>query len=125
MSDMKNSKQPLKQLLKERDALVATLSGYNGILRGTIVTKGNICGKAGCRCTKKKPIPHGPYDYLSHRSKEKTQMIFLNKIKKKHALKGIQQYRELIDTIYKISEINFNILRYHYKELNGEIQKNN
>ena len=117
---MESNKRSLKELVKERDALAATLSSYKGMLRGTMVTKGNICGKAGCRCTKKKPIPHGPYDYLSHRSKKKTQMIFLNKIKKKHALKGIQQYRELIDTIYRISEINFNILRYYYKRLNGK-----
>jgi len=118
---MKNSKQPFEALLKERDALAATLSRYKGILRGTVIKRGNICGKAGCKCKRKdKPIPHGPYSYLSHRSKEKTSMIFLNKIKKKHAVKGIQQYQKLIDAIYKISEINFNILRHYYKKLDGK-----
>ena len=108
----------LEEYLRGRDELVATLSGYKDILRGTIVKRGNICGKEGCRCKRKdKPIPHGPYSYLSHRSREKTQMIFLNKIKKGYALKGIQQYRELIDSIYRISEINFKILRYHYNKI--------
>lgn len=111
-------KGSLEEYLRERDELVTTLFGYKDILRGTVVRRGNICGKEGCRCKRKdKPIPHGPYSYLSHRSREKTQMIFLNKIKKGHALKGIQQYRELIDTIYRISEINFKILRYHNNKI--------
>jgi hypothetical protein len=118
---MENRKRTFEELLKERDALADTLSGYKDILRGTMVKRGNICGKTGCRCKRKdNPIPHGPYNYLSHRSKEKTQMIFLNKIKRQHAIKGIRQYRELIETIYKISEINFNILRYHYNKIDGK-----
>jgi len=118
---MKNSKRSFEQYRKERDALAATLSGYKGILRGTVVKRGNICGKKGCRCKRKKnPIPHGPYSYLSHRSKEKTQMIFLNKTKKKYTIKGIQQYKKMIDTLYKISEINFKILRYHYNKIDEQ-----
>jgi hypothetical protein len=117
-----NEKQSLEQYQREREVLAASLSGYKDILRGTIVQRGNICGKAGCRCKRKdKPIPHGPYSYLSHRSREKTQMIFLNKVKKEYALKGVQQYRELLDIIYRLSELNFKILRYHYNRLNGKI----
>lgn len=44
-------------------------------------------------------------------------MIFLNKQKLPYARKGIEEYADLIDTIYRISEINFKILRYHYLEL--------
>ncbi len=120
MSEMKNNnKKTYRQYLKERDKLIAGLSKYKDILRGTIQKRGNVCGKKGCKCKRKDdPIPHGPYDYLSHRSAEKTQMIFLNKIKKENALKGIREYKQLIDTVYKISELNFNILRYYYNNLN-------
>lgn len=115
---MKNDKKTYKQYLKERDKLIASLSKYTDILRGTIQKRGNVCGKKGCKCKRSKnPVPHGPYDYLSHRSAEKTQMIFLNKIKKGKALKGIAEYKKLIDTIYRISELNFNILRYYYKNI--------
>ena len=117
-----NDKQSLEQYQQEREVLAASLSGYKDILRGTIVRRGNICGKEGCRCKRKdKPIPHGPYSYLSHRSREKTQMIFLNKVKKEYASRGIGQYRELINKIYRLSEINFKILRYHYNRLHGKI----
>jgi hypothetical protein len=44
-------------------------------------------------------------------------MIFLNKKKLSRAVKGVGEYSELIDLIYRISEINFEILRYHHERL--------
>ena len=108
----------LKQLLKERDKLVSKLNGYRHLLRGTIVKRGNICGKAVCICKRKnKPLLHGPYSYLSHRSRKSINMIFLNKKKLPYAAKGVKEYSEAMDTLYRISEINFEILRYHYERL--------
>ncbi|MBU1134021.1 MAG: hypothetical protein KJ569_03805 [Candidatus Omnitrophica bacterium] len=112
---------PLRQLVKRRDKLTQKLADYKNILRGTVVKRGNICGKKGCKCKQSRnPISHGPYQYLSHRSRQKTQMVFLNKTKLTFARRGIEEYRELIDTIYQISEINFQILRYHYRRLYDE-----
>lgn len=109
-------------LLVQRDALIGKLCDYKYILRGTIIQRGNICGKSGCRCKKEKaPLLHGPYKYLSHRSRKATNMIFLNKTKLLYANKGIKQYQELIKLIYRISEINFEILRYHYARLPDEL----
>ncbi len=108
----------VRRLVRERELLVKKLSGYSYLLRGTIVKRGNICGTPGCRCKRKdNPLLHGPYSYLSHRSRKSINMIFLNKRKLPYARKGIEEYAELIDTVYRISEINFKILRYHYAEL--------
>lgn len=112
------SPNQLKRLLKERDALAGKLNDYKHILRGTIVKRGNICGKAVCICKRKnKPVLHGPYNYLSHRSRKSINMIFLNKKKLPYAAKGVKEYNEVIDMLYRISEINFEILRYHYERL--------
>ena len=111
----------LKRFVKERDGLIGKLTSYNYILRGTIVKRGNICGKARCRCKlKSKPILHGPYHYLSHRSTKSINMIFLNKKKLFYAVRGVKEYNELIGLIYRISDINFKILRYHYDGLVDE-----
>lgn len=111
-------KDKIKDLLQKRNRLVNKLSTYEYILRGTILTRGNICGNPNCRCKrKKKPQLHGPYKYLSHRSRKRINMIFLNNKKQRYANKGLAQYQELIETIYKISEINFELLRYHYNKL--------
>lgn len=118
---MRNDNLQFKRLTEKRDALVDRLSAYRYILRGTIIQRGNICGKDGCRCKKKeRPLLHGPYKYLSHRSRQAANMIFLNKIKLPFAARGVRQYRELIELIYQISEINFKILRHHYNRLPNE-----
>jgi len=44
-------------------------------------------------------------------------MIFLTKKKLSLAKAGIQEYDEVINLIYRIAEINFEILRYHYERL--------
>lgn len=119
MSDMKTiASIPLRQLLKERDALVKSLSGLKHILRGSIVKQGNICGKPICICKRRKnPVLHGPYNYLSHRSRKTINTIFLTENKLRRAKSGIRQYNEAIELVYRIAEINFRILRYHYAEL--------
>jgi hypothetical protein len=108
----------LKELLNRRKALVKRLGSLKHILRGSIVRQGNICGKAVCRCKRKKnPIPHGPYNYLSHRSRKSMNTIFLNKKKLSIAKEGVRQYDEAINIIYNMAEINFKILRYHHERL--------
>ncbi|MFH1752787.1 MAG: DUF6788 family protein [Candidatus Omnitrophota bacterium] len=108
----------LKELLNKREALAKRLGGLKHILRGSIVRQGNICGKAVCVCKRKKnPILHGPYDYLSHRSKKGINTIFLNKTKLPLAQKGVLEYNEAIDLIYRLAEINFHVLRYYYDKL--------
>ena len=118
MSDMRTNTANLKELLNKRKALVKRLSGLKYILRGSIVRQGNICGKAVCRCKRKnKPVLHGPYNYLSNRSRKSMNTIFLTERKLSYAKRGIKEYDEAIDIIYEIAEINFEILRYHHARL--------
>lgn len=115
---MDNRHGHLKELVVERNKLVKRLAGLKHILRGSIMKHGNICGKRVCICKRKNnPILHGPYNYLSHRSKKVINTIFLNKKKLPIAQKGIMEYDKAIDIIYRTAEINFRILRYHYDKL--------
>lgn len=115
---MGNREARLEELVKERDRLVKSLGGLKRILRGSIVRHSNICGKAICICKRKNnPVLHGPYNYLSHRSRGLINTIFLNKKKLPLAQKGVREYDEAIELIYRIAEINFRILRYHYDKL--------
>ena len=112
---------PLRQLLKERDSLAKSLAGLKHILRGSIVKHGNICGKTVCICKRKNnPVLHGPYNYLSHRSRIGINTIFLTDKKLRWAKRGIKEYDKAIELIYKIAETNFSILRYHHAGLADE-----
>lgn len=118
MSDMRTHAINLKELLDKRGLLAKRLAGLKHILRGSIVKQGNICGKAVCICKRKKnPVLHGPYNYLSHRSRKSNNTIFLTSQKLVIAKIGIQEYDEAIELIYRIAEINFKILRYHHARL--------
>ena len=118
MSDMITHAANLKNLLNKRKALVKRLSGLKYILRGSIVRQGNVCGKAICRCKRKNnPVLHGPYSYLSHRSRKSNNTIFLTNRKLVIAKKGVREYKEAIELTYRIAEINFEILRYHHERL--------
>ena len=93
------------------DRLAKRLGSLKHILRGSIVRHGNICGKAVCICKRKdNPVLHGPYSYLSHRSRGVINTVFLNSKKLPIAQKGIKEYDEAIELIYKIAEINLRIL---------------
>ncbi len=108
----------LKKLLKRRDTLAGKLGGLKHFLRGTIVRQGNICGKAVCICKRKtNPVLHGPYNYLSHRSRKGINMVFLTDQKLFLAKRGVREYSEAIELIYRLAEINFCILRYHYDKI--------
>ena len=105
-------------LRNKRDNLLEELSANAFILRGSLRRHGNICGRPNCSCKRlKDPKLHGPYNYLSHRYEDKTQTVFLNKKKFVLAKKGISNYNKLIDLIYRLSEMNFRLLRYHYDKL--------
>ena len=108
----------LSELLQKRGQLVKKLAALKHILRGSIVKQGNICGKPVCKCKRKNnPVLHGPYNYLSHRSRKTSNTIFLTDQKLIIAKIGIQEYDEAIELIYRIAEINFKILRYHHARL--------
>jgi len=105
-------------LLREREKLLKKLSINPFVLRASLRRHGNICGRPNCSCKAlKNPKLHGPYDYLSHRYKDKTQTVFLNKKKFAYATEGIRGYKRLLGMIYRLSEVNFRILRYHYDKL--------
>ena len=107
-----------KSLIRQRNRLLEELKANAFILRGSLRRHGNICGRPNCSCKRlKDPKLHGPYNYLSHRYKDRTQTVFLNEKKFTHAKKGIAGYNKLIDTVYRLSEMNFRILRYHYDKL--------
>lgn len=108
-------------LIKEREALLEKLSISPFVLRASLRRHGNICGRPNCRCKHPtNPKYHGPYNYLSHRYRDKTQTVFLNKKKFAYAKEGIVNYRRLLGMIYRLSEINFRILRYHYNRLENK-----
>lgn len=53
----------VRQLKARRRRLSRQIGDPESTLRGTLITQGRRCGKAGCRCSQGEV--HGPYVYLS------------------------------------------------------------
>ena len=113
-----NERTDYAGLLRERRRLLAQLATWPPVLRGSLREHGCRCGNPNCRChDKKKPVLHGPYQYLSHRYQNRTQTILLTKGKLPHARAWVSNYKRLIQMVYDLSEVNFRLLRYHHDKL--------
>lgn len=110
-----------KRLNKKRDKLLAEVPSLlkSSFIRGSIRVQGNRCGGSkNCKCKRKvNPVLHGPYPYLSFRGAKSNHSILLGKAKKDHAEKALDNYKRLMEVIIELSEIDFQILRYHSDKL--------
>ena len=90
------------------------------IIRGSIRIQGNRCGGSkNCKCKRKiNPILHGPYPYLSFRGAKSNHSILLGKSKKEYAERAVDNHKKVMKLLIDLSEIDFQILRYHSSKLN-------
>jgi hypothetical protein len=115
-------KPSFKRLTAKRSKLVDTITALlkQNIVRGSIRVQGNRCGGSkNCKCKRKvDPVLHGPYPYLSFRGAKSNHSILLGKSKKEYAEKAVDNHKKVMETIIGLSEIDFQILRYHSDKLN-------
>lgn len=113
-----NRKPSYRSLLRERERILKKLAKWPPVLRGSLRLHSSRCGNPHCRChDRKTPKLHGPYRYLSHRYENRTQTILLTERKLPHAVAWMANYKRLVRLIYRLSEVNFRLLRYHYDKL--------
>lgn len=94
------------------------MGNWPPVLRGSLREHASRCGNLHCRCRRPKdPKLHGPYQYLSHRYDNRTQTVLLTHSKLPYAKAWVANYKQLIDTIYELCEVNFRLLRYHHNKL--------
>lgn len=93
---MKRAETKLRGLYKQ-------LRELGAMLPGTLESRGNVCGKAGCRCKDKaNPVKHGPYHRLCVGKKGITGTFFVGK-EDAEAVEGMcaefQHAKELLSDI--------------------------
>jgi len=119
--DKRKRKPSLKRLNKKREKLRRKLMILlrKSFIRGSIRIQGNRCGGSrNCKCKRKiNPILHGPYSYLSFRGIKSNHSILLGEAKREHAERAVNNHKKIMGIIIKLSEIDFNILRYHSDKL--------
>ena len=99
----------INRLKREQKRLVKNTPSLRKILRTTISKYYLTCGYKKCWCHKGKK-KHGPFIYLSYSEKGKTKMYFVPKELIKDVRKGVKNYNNLWEIIYKLCKINREIL---------------
>ena len=119
--EKKKRKPSLRRLKEKRNKLRKELLPLlrNAFIRGSIRVQGNRCGGSkNCKCKREiNPILHGPYSYLSFRGVKSNHSVLLGSAKKEPAEKALSNHKRVMEIIIGISEIDFNILRYHSDKL--------
>ena len=106
----------MREYLKEkREKLIKEIPSLRRVIRGTLMEYYLPCGKKNCRC--KKGFLHGPYYYLQVRTKGKNKMYYLPGSSLREKIKeAIEEYKNLRNLLYKVSEINIKLLKEEDKE---------
>ena len=98
----------ITQLKRQRRKIIKQMPPFERILRTTISKYYLTCGYKKCRCHKGEK--HGPFIYLSLTEKGKTKMYFTPEEIVQQVKEGVISYHKLWENIYKLCQINREIL---------------
>jgi len=108
-------KEELKRLLHHRQKLMERVRRRESLIHGSLVHTHKKCGRKQCACERGEWHPH-IYLYRSVRGKRST--VYLSKREAEKIKANLKAYREVMDLLESISEINIKVLK--SKEANSK-----
>ena len=98
--------------IQARDVEIQKLPTWTQIIRGTLMRYRRTCGNRGCRCYRGKRYRHGPYLYLAVRWAGKRQKLYaIEPSMAQEIRRGVAAYRKIWKGLYRIAELNLEILK--------------
>jgi transposase len=98
----------VRQLRARRARLVRQLPDLEFIVRGSLQNQGRRCGKPGCGCAEGEL--HGPYVYLSVRTGERSQMLYISAGLADAVRHHVERTGRIEEALAQISAINVELL---------------
>ena len=96
-------------LLKARAKLLNELGTLSQLLHGSWVERYSVCSRAGCKCHRGER--HGPRHYLVVNEGGRQRQKYIPNSQADMAMKGIAQYRRLLEIADQITQLNLALLR--------------
>ena len=94
-----------KNLQKRIDRIKREMAELGPLRPGTHYKRHSVCGKPGCRCTrKKKPLKHGPYHYLSYTFQGRSYTEFVPAKQLPALRKEVKNYNRLMKLVKMLIE---------------------
>ena len=98
-----------EKLHQQRRELVKGLGAGGQILKGSLVERGTVCGRPGCRCLKGEK--HGPYLYVSVFDGKQSRQVYVPQAMHAQVRGWLQNYQQLSETVGKLSGLNVELIR--------------
>ena len=100
----------VRQLRARLRGLAKGLPDLEAILRGSLITQGRRCGKAGCHCSRGEL--HGPYVYLSlGRGQAESRLVYVPSSLADVVRRRVELTATAESALAEISAVNLELLR--------------
>ncbi len=98
----------VKGLLRKRQRILSAIKLNPMIIKGSPISLARECGRPNCRCLKgKKHVSL----YVSQSYKARTKMTYIPHRYEKAVKECVENCRQLLKTVGKLSEVNLAIIR--------------
>lgn len=98
-----------RDLLGQRDRLVAALRRCGNVMRGSLVQVRVRCGQRRCVCGR--GGPRHPKEHLTVKLHGKTRTLYVNRDRRAEVQAWLEGYRHLRRLVEKLTEVNLQLLR--------------
>ena len=99
-------------LLKQQKEFIKKIKNFENLIKGSICTLYQTCGKKGCKCEKGEKHPG---TYISTRYKKKVKTSYIPRSEEKKVLKWSKIYKKHEDHIAQLTLINLELLKHRKK----------
>lgn len=101
-----------KELRREIRRIKREMARLGPMRPGTLYMRENVCGRAGCRCGRKRdPVKHGPYHYVSYTYKGKSHTEFVRQGQVGEVKVQIANYERFMGLVRELVELNLQLCR--------------
>jgi len=101
----------IKNLRQRREKLLHELSSLHGVIRGTYLERFSTCARRNCACHNSSERRHGPRNYVVVSDSKRQKQHYVPQSQVPAVLKGIAQYRRLLEILAAITRINMELMR--------------
>lgn len=104
------------RLIRKRHKLMEQARRREALIHGSLVHTHKKCGRKLCACEKGQLHPH---IYLYQSVKGKKSTIYLSKREAKKIRANLKAYREVMDLLESISDVNIKVLKFKDSKQRG------
>jgi hypothetical protein len=102
----------INKINAEIEKIKKQISSLGPLRPGTMYERLSVCGKPGCRCSRKRrPIKHGPYYYLSYTFRRKSYTEFVSAKEVAVVKRQIRNYEKLMNLVKKLIDYSIKLAR--------------